>query len=97
MGTDQFIENLGSNNEKSTARNHVEAVAMLRPMSDAPKDGTEILAYHKSGGNFHPVKWKHSTWKENNTSCWGMRWNDEYGQRDGNYIGWIHFPLAKAT
>jgi len=56
----------------------------LRKMKDAPRDGTEILAYDIGGGNFHPIKWK--------KDHWGMRWNDGYFTQDAFYSGWIPYP-----
>ena len=85
------------NTEEKAVSSPTEPVVSLRSMSTAPRDGTEILAYHKSGGNFHPVKWRSHARKECDVSMWGMRWNDEYSQRDGNYVGWIPFPIAKAN
>ena len=58
----------------------------LQPMRTAPKDGTEILAYHEAK-NFHPVKYKNG--------AWSMRWHDEYHQCDGNYFGWIPMPTVE--
>jgi len=64
----------------------------LQEMNTAPKDGTEILAYHVEGKNFHPVIWKDYQWREENIPHWGMRWNDEYRCQDGCYKGWIEYP-----
>lgn len=61
----------------------------LQPMSTAPRDGTEILAYHRAG-NFHPVS--HHTWKEGGLTYWGMRWCREYRQYDGDFKGWVPMP-----
>ena len=68
----------------------------LNPMKDAPRDGTEILAYHKEGKNFHPVMWVDWKWRENNRPHWGMRWNKEYITQDGFYSGWIPYPMLGA-
>jgi len=69
-------------------------IVNLQPMSEAPKDGTEILAHSKDGGNFHPVYWK--TYKlEKDRQHWGMRWHDEYHQYDGCFDGWIPYPTWK--
>lgn len=68
---------------------------ILRPMSIAPRDGTEILAYHNSG-NFYPVTWK----PESVTSArlglegyWNMRWHIEYKQYNADFMGWIPMPV----
>lgn len=71
-------------------------VSELRPMNEAPRDGTEILAYHKEGKNLHPVAWKDWPWKENNRPHWGMRWSEEYTCQDGCYEGWIPYPAYSA-
>jgi hypothetical protein len=57
----------------------------LRPMSEAPKDGTMILAYAKEGKYFHPVCFKSS-------GHWGMLWCDDYCTWDNFYHGWISYP-----
>lgn len=74
--------------------NDVNALVMacLQPMASAPRDGTEILAYHKDGKNLHPILWKDYRWKEHHRPHWGMRWNDEYSTQDGFYLGWIPYP-----
>ena len=60
-------------------------------MRSAPRNGTEILAYHKQGKNFHSVK----SYEAPN---WGMRWHKEYSQNDSDYLGWIDMPaLEKLT
>ena len=56
----------------------------LKSMSTVPV-GVEVLAYHKQGGNFHPVRFSadgHAT----------MRWHDEYSQYKGHFIGWLPMP-----
>ena len=63
-------------------------VEKLYLMSDAPDDGEEILAYHKEGKTFHPVK------RNAGNTAWLMRWNREYCQYDDQYAGWIHMPVA---
>lgn len=68
----------------------------LKPMSEAPRDGTEILAWHKDGKNFHPIIWKDWKWQKNNRPRWGMRWNEEYSTQDGFYSGWIPYPALGA-
>ncbi len=67
----------------------------MKPMIEAPRDGTEILAYHKEGGNFHPIKW--STWQvlESKYSYWGMRWHQDYKQHDQDFEGWIDYPTKE--
>ena len=67
-------------------------IANLVPMAEAPKDGQEILAYHKEGGNFHPVSWKDWKWMDGGTEFWGMRWHEKYKQYDCDYLGWIPYP-----
>jgi len=64
-------------------------MADLRPMKEAPRDGTEILAYDTSGKNFHPIYWKASR------ISWGMRWNHDYYTTDNFYRGWIPYPEVK--
>lgn len=58
----------------------------LKPMRDAPRDGTEILAYSAEGKNFHPVKWLP------HRNHWGCRWITGYCQHDGDFLGWIEYP-----
>ncbi len=58
----------------------------MNTMANAPKDGTEILAYHIDGRNYHPVIWK--------KDHWGMRWNPEYSTQDGFYSHWISYPIG---
>jgi len=55
----------------------------MNPMIEAPRDGTEILAYHIDGGNYHPVSW--CTWKVLNSL-------QDYKQSDCDYEGWIDYP-----
>lgn len=64
----------------------------LKKMSTAPRDGTEILAYHKYGKNFHPVAW--TTYRDK-IGHWGMRWSTEYSQDDLDYLGWVDYPTYK--
>jgi len=68
-------------------RAELAKTAKLRPMKDAPRDGTEILAYHLQGKNFHPVWWKEDRWL--------MRWNVEYCAQDGFYLGWVPYPTKE--
>ena len=56
----------------------------LKPMEDMPVS-IEVLAYHKDGKNFHPVK----RVDERNVK---MRWNSEYSQTIYNYHGWVLMP-----
>jgi hypothetical protein len=81
-------------NESSAESANLERLVMcqLRPMSEAPRDGTEILAYHKDGKNFHPIIWKDWKWQEGNYPRWGMRWSEAYSTQDGFYSGWIPYP-----
>jgi len=58
----------------------------MQDMKEAPRDGTEILAYHIKGRNYHPVAWK--------DDHWGMRWNSEYYTMDGFYSHWIPYPTG---
>lgn len=67
----------------------------LKPMKDAPHDGTEILAYHKAGKNLHQVMHKDHTWADGGAKHWGMRWNEDYRQYDDDYSGWISMPDIK--
>ena len=66
-------------------------MSRLNPMCIAPNDGTEILAFHTKGNNFHQVKWKDFT------GGWGMRWNEDYLQHNCDYSGWIHIPEVDDT
>jgi hypothetical protein len=56
----------------------------MNEMKTAPRDGTEILAFHIPGNNFHPVIWK--------SDHWGMRWNRAYHTTDEFYSGWVPYP-----
>lgn len=72
-----------------------ELVVDLLPMKDAPRDGTEILAWSEDG-NFHQVKWKtHDKWLKPFPPYWGVRWHEEYSQSDGQFLGFIHMPIRK--
>lgn len=64
-------------------------MADLRPMKEAPKDGTEILAYCRESKNFHPIQWVA------HRICWSMRWAPEYSTTDNFYRGWIPYPEVK--
>jgi hypothetical protein len=64
-------------------------MADLRLMKEAPRDGTEILAYDSTGKNFHPIYWKASR------ISWAMRWNQDYYTMDNFYRGWIPYPEVK--
>lgn len=69
----------------------------LLPMKNAPRDGTEILAYSEAG-NFHQVQWishERWQWKAPFSPYWGMRWHEDYRQHDANFVGWIPMPIAK--
>ena len=73
----------------------IEPIVIAQPydMKDAPRDGTEILAYHHSG-NFHQVRWGEiHGWAH----CWLNRWNSEYRQYDCDFVGWIPMPILDAT
>lgn len=71
----------------------------MQPMKTAPRDGTEILAFSEAG-NWHPVKWvmPHRDYKWTNPTCredygyWGMRWDRNYNQADGQFHGWTPMP-----
>lgn len=56
------------------------------PIETAPKDGTEILAWHIEGGNWHQVKWKE------HRKAFGMRWANDYEQMEGHYSHWTPLP-----
>lgn len=71
-------------------------VMRLRPMSEAPKDGTEILAYHIEGDNFHPIMWRTWTFDPSQTKYWGMRWHQDYKQHESDYSGWVPYPTYGA-
>ena len=59
----------------------------LQPMSEAPNDNREILAYHSIGKTLHQIK------RDPLGDGWGMRWNVDYRQRDHDYLGWIPVPV----
>ena len=61
----------------------------MRAMREAPRDGTEIMAFHIDGGNFHPVCWITA---DGAIGSWRMRWNAEYCCTDYFYSGWIPYP-----
>lgn len=63
----------------------LEPVVMLRPMEEAPRDGTEILAYHLEGKTLHPVR-------QALGGAWSMRWNSNYRQYDNQFLGWVPVP-----
>lgn len=75
--------------------NAYDALAMcdLNPMSEAPRERSEILAYHKEGKNFHPVYWTDHTWMDGETEHWSMRWCGDYRQYDCDYAGWLPYPV----
>jgi hypothetical protein len=75
---------------------------VLHPMSEAPKDGTEIFAVPRRSdcygnpikgtmeeSNFHPLIWKDYKWKEGYRPHWGMRWSDDFRPYEAQYEGWI--------
>ena len=62
----------------------------LRPMSEALTD-REILAWSKDGGNFHQVRWN------DRKKRWGMRWNAQYSQHTGEYLGWVPMPILELS
>lgn len=68
----------------------------LEPMHEAPRDGTEILAFYKGGGNFHPVSWVKRPWMDGDNKCWGMRWNRDYHATDDFYSGWVNYPKLRS-
>ena len=57
----------------------------LQEMATAPKDGTEILAYHACK-SFHPVAYNSAS------KSYSMRWNKDYIQYEGDYHGWLPMP-----
>lgn len=59
------------------------------PIESAPRDGTEILAWHIQGKNWHQVQWIPSNW--------AMRWNNEYCQYDADFSHWMPLPNAPAS
>ena len=63
----------------------------LKKMSDAPRDRI-ILAYHKDGKFFHPVRWRDLTWTDGGTANWSVHWNEDYRQCDGDFLGWVEYP-----
>lgn len=72
---------------------------MTKLMKDAPRDGTEILAWSEAG-NWHQVKWvdtdRDYPWEKIKPArtYWGMRWNPEYRQCGGQFKCWMHMPPA---
>jgi len=63
-------------------------ISKLNSMHYVPVD-IEILAYHKDGDNFHPVKF-------DDVGKARMRWHDEYSQYKNHFSGWIPMPEYKA-
>lgn len=67
------------------------------PISTAPRDGKEIIAWTDAGKNWHPVYWKTQEngnwgWISAFAPHWAMRWNDEYHQGDGYFSHWQPLP-----
>ena len=65
----------------------------LNQMSEAPRDGSTILAYHKDGMWFHPVRWRDQTWVDGGTEHWSNQWIEDYRQYDCAFLGWVSYPL----
>lgn len=88
--------------ETNVKASRVEGIVItrLRPMREAPRDGTEILAYSEDGRNFHPVYWKGGNrwkWYEGPKDFWACRWSDGYSQCDGQFLGWVPYPSYSAN
>ena len=58
----------------------------LKPMDTAPQE-IEILAYHKAGRNFHPVKLRGDKFI--------MRWHEDYLQFKTHFAGWVDMPAIR--
>jgi len=74
----EFISN------ECTELDHL-TVSKLRPMSEAPRDGTEILITIKNGVVFYIVYWDSESWVG----------DDGIGISDSNIDGWIPMPIYK--
>lgn len=63
-----------------------------QPIETAPKDGTEILAFHKDGKTWHQVKWM----PMNNgfMGYWGMIWHTGYRQYHCDFSHWVPLPAS---
>ena len=61
----------------------------LKPMSEAPVDRGEILAYHTETKTFHQVRRMEA---DKHDVYWEMRCDDEYCGHIWDYLGWIPMP-----
>jgi hypothetical protein len=70
-----------------------------RPISTAPHDGTEVLAWSKTGKTWHQVYWKtqeHGNWlwEKPFPPRWACRWNSDYYQGQNEFSHWLPIPGA---
>lgn len=70
-----------------------------RPISTAPHDGTEVLAWSKTGKTWHQVYWKtqeHGNWlwEKPFPPSWACRWNSDYYQGQNEFSHWLPIPGA---
>jgi hypothetical protein len=89
-------DQMGKSDGGATSPLQQLVMADLKPMGEAPKDGTQILAYHKSGKFLHPVKWRDHTWMDCGTAHWNIMWCEDYRQYDCDFAGWIPYPEVKS-
>ena len=70
-----------------------------RPISTAPHDGTEVLAWSITGKTWHQVYWKtqeNGDWLflDPFPPRWACRWNSDYYQGQNEFSHWLPIPDA---
>lgn len=67
----------------------------LEPMSEAPRDGSSILAYNKYTKSFHLVFWigEAAMWTSLKPPHWGNKWDKDYSTYDADFLGWTYLPV----
>ena len=70
-----------------------------QPISTAPHDGTEVLAWSITGKTWHQVYWKTQengdwAWVKSFFPRWACRWNEAYSQGQNDFSHWLPIPAA---
>jgi len=70
-----------------------------QPISTAPHDGTEVLAWSITGKTWHQVYWKTQengdwAWVKSFFPRWACRWNEAYSQGQNDFSYWLPIPAA---
>lgn len=72
-------------------QSRIDELTTLRPMADAPRDGTRVLAYNHVDEEWQVIAWE-SNGRDQEKFFWysGHSFLDSFGESD--FLGFVHLP-----